>query len=37
MSEKYNPRSIEVKWQKYWRENSTFKSEVNHKKKNTIF
>ena len=32
MSEKYNPRSIEVKWQKYWRENSTFKSEVNHKK-----
>ncbi len=29
MSEKYNPRAIESKWQSYWRENNTFKSELN--------
>ncbi len=28
MSEKYNPRAIESKWQAYWRENNTFKSEL---------
>ena len=28
MSEKYNPRAIESKWQSYWRNNGTFKSEL---------
>ena len=28
MSEKYNPRAIESKWQSYWRNNNTFKSEL---------
>jgi leucyl-tRNA synthetase len=23
--EKYNPKDIEAKWQKYWEENQTFK------------
>ena len=32
MSEKYNPRIIEKKWQSYWDENNIFKSEVNKKK-----
>ena len=32
MSEKYNPRAIESKWQSYWRNNNTFKSELNKKK-----
>ena len=32
MSEKYNPRIIEKKWQSYWDENNVFKSEVNEKK-----
>ena len=32
MSEKYNPRIIEKKWQSYWDENNIFKSEVNEKK-----
>jgi len=32
MSEKYNPRAIESKWQSYWRKNNTFKSEVNKEK-----
>ena len=32
MSEKYNPRAIESKWQSYWRNNNTFKSELNTEK-----
>ena len=32
MSEKYNPRAIESKWQSYWRNNKTFKSELDTKK-----
>ncbi len=32
MSEKYNPRSIEAKWQSYWRDNKTFLSKVDKKK-----
>lgn len=24
----YNPKSIEPKWQKYWEENQTFKTDV---------
>ena len=32
MSEKYNPRVIESKWQSYWRDNKTFKSELDTKK-----
>ncbi len=33
MSEKYNPRTIETKWQSYWNENKTFHSELDPKKK----
>ena len=33
MSEKYNPRAIESKWQSYWRNNGTFKSELDTKEK----
>jgi leucyl-tRNA synthetase len=33
MSEKYNPRTIETKWQSYWSENKTFHSELDPKKK----
>ncbi len=29
---KYNFREVEVKWQKYWEENKTFKTEVDHSK-----
>jgi len=29
MSEKYNPKIIEKKWQSFWSENETFKSIVN--------
>ncbi|MBQ0117414.1 MAG: leucine--tRNA ligase [Flavobacterium sp.] len=29
---KYNPLEIEAKWQKYWRENQTFKTENNSEK-----
>ncbi len=32
MSEKYNPRVIEKKWQRHWAELQSFKSEVNPKK-----
>ena len=32
MSEKYNPRAIESKWQSYWHNNKTFKSELDTKK-----
>ncbi|MDC3154993.1 leucine--tRNA ligase [Pelagibacteraceae bacterium] len=32
MSEKYNPRVIEKKWQHHWAELQSFKSEVNHEK-----
>ncbi len=32
MSEKYNPRVIESKWQSFWRESNTFKSEMNTEK-----
>ena len=32
MSEKYNPRVIEKKWQQHWAELQSFKSEVNPKK-----
>ena len=32
MSEKYNPRVIESKSQSFWRENSTFKSEIKTEK-----
>ena len=28
MSEMYNPKSIEKKWQKYWKEHETFKTDV---------
>ena len=28
MAEKYNHREIEAKWQKYWQENETFKTDV---------
>ena len=33
MSEKYNPRSIEKKWQSYWQDNKVFESQVNTNKK----
>ena len=29
MSEKYNPKSIEKKWQSYWQNNKVFESQVN--------
>mgnify|MGYP001187967693 CR=1 FL=1 len=32
MSEKYNPRSIETKWQNFWRDNEIFKSDLDLKK-----
>ena len=32
MSEKYNPRVIENKWQDFWKNNKTFKSAVNKNK-----
>ena len=32
MSEKYNPKAIEKKWQAYWQENKIFESHVNEKK-----
>ena len=32
MSEKYNPKVIEKKWQAYWQENKIFESHVNEKK-----
>ena len=32
MTEKYNPRVIENKWQSYWKENNTFESKVDLKK-----
>ena len=32
MSEKYNPRIIENKWQDFWKNNKTFKSAVNKNK-----
>ncbi len=33
MSEKYNPKVIEKKWQSFWEDNEIFKSEVNKYKK----
>ena len=33
MSDKYNPRSIEPKWQEFWNTNKTFESDINHDKK----
>jgi leucyl-tRNA synthetase len=32
MKPKYDPRAIEKKWQKFWKENKTFKSEIDPKK-----
>lgn len=32
MKPKYDPRAIEKKWQKYWKEKKTFKSEIDPKK-----
>ena len=32
MSEKYNPRVIETKWQTFWKENKIFKSDLDTKK-----
>ena len=32
MSEKYNPRSIETKWQNFWRDNEILKSDLKKKK-----
>ncbi len=32
MSEKYNPRTIEAKWQSHWDKNNTFKSKLDTKK-----
>jgi leucyl-tRNA synthetase len=32
MKNKYDPRSVELKWQKYWKENKTFKSEIDRSK-----
>ena len=29
----YDPSKIEPKWQKYWKDNKTFKAEVDLKKK----
>lgn len=29
---KYNPKAIEKKWQKYWYENKTYKTEIDHDK-----
>lgn len=31
--DKYNPNSIEKKWQKYWEENKTFKTSDDKSKK----
>ncbi len=32
MKQKYDPRAIEKKWQKFWKEKKTFKSEIDPKK-----
>ena len=32
MSEKYNPKAIETKWQSYWDDNHTFKSDLDTQK-----
>ena len=32
MSEKYNPKIVEKKWQTYWQENKIFESHINKKK-----
>lgn len=32
MKQKYDPKTIEKKWQKYWKDNHTFKTEVNASK-----
>ena len=32
MSEKYNPKAIEKKWQAYWQENKIFESHVSEDK-----
>ena len=33
MSVKYNPRAIEPKWQKFWKDQNTFRSEIKSDKK----
>ena len=33
MSAKYNPRAIEPKWQKFWKDQNTFRSEIKSDKK----
>ena len=33
MSAKYNPRAIEPKWQKFWKDQNTFRSEIRSDKK----
>ena len=33
MSAKYNPRTIEPKWQKFWKDQNTFRSEIKSDKK----
>ena len=37
MSEEYNPRIIENKWQDFWKNNKTFKSAVNKNKSITFW
>jgi leucyl-tRNA synthetase len=32
MNERYNPKEIESKWQKYWTENNAFKTELNRQR-----
>ena len=31
--ERYNFKDVEIKWQKSWQKNESFKSEVDHNKK----
>lgn len=33
MEEKYNPKKIEAKWQRFWSENKTFQATMDHSKK----
>ena len=34
--DRYNFKSIEEKWQKFWEENKTFKAEIDKKKKKVL-
>ena len=36
MSEKYNPKTVEKKWQTYWQENKIFESHINKEKETRI-